>query len=56
MALGPREFVEEVEKYYDLIEQKRKAKKAELNLSANQRLKLSSIDVSEFENEILKLQ
>ncbi|RZL14460.1 MAG: hypothetical protein EOO96_30745, partial [Pedobacter sp.] len=55
MALGPREFVEEVEKYYDLIEQKRKAKKAELNLSANQRLKLSSIDVSEFENEIFEI-
>lgn len=55
MALGPREFVEEVEKYFDIIEQQRKAKKAELNLPANQRLRLSYIDISEFENEVYEI-
>lgn len=55
MALGPREFVEEVEKYYDLIEQKRKAKKAELNLPANQRLRLSLIDIEEVKNEVFEI-
>lgn len=55
MALGSREFVEEVEKYYDLIEQKRKAKKAELNLPANQRLKLSLIDIKDYEDDIFEI-
>ncbi len=55
MALGPREFVEEVEKYFDLIEQKRKVKKAELNIPANQRLKLSEIDISEFEDDVYEI-
>lgn len=55
MALGSREFVEEVEKYYDLIEQKRKAKKEELKLSPNQRLKISLIDIEEYENDIFEI-
>jgi hypothetical protein len=55
MALGSREFVEEVEKYYDLIEQKRKTKKAEMSLPANQRLKLSLIDIEEYESDIFEI-
>lgn len=55
MALGSREFVEEVEKYYDLIEQKRKAKKAEFNLPANQRLKISLIDIDDNKNDIFEI-
>ncbi len=54
MALGPREFVEEVEKYFDLIEQRRKNKKSELGNLAN-RVKLSQIDLDDLKEDIIEI-
>ena len=55
MALSPREFVEEVEKYFVIIEQKRKNLRNEKSYHIEQRVRLGSIDVSELKEEIIEI-
>ncbi|MFN8671230.1 MAG: hypothetical protein U0457_03995 [Candidatus Sericytochromatia bacterium] len=55
MALSPREFVEEVEKYFNIIEQNRKKIKNERTYHADQRVRLGSIDVSSLKEEIIEI-
>jgi hypothetical protein len=55
MALGPREFVEEVDKFFDVIEQRRNTKRTEAGISPTQRIKFGQIDLSDINNELVEI-
>lgn len=55
MALGPREFVEEVDKFFDIIEQRRNTKRTETGILPSQRIKFGQIDLADLKNELVEI-
>lgn len=55
MALGPREFVEEVEKFFDIIEQRKNAKKNIFGKPSARRIKFGQVDLADIKNDLLEI-
>lgn len=55
MALSPREFVEEVNKYFGILEQKRKNIKVENNYGVDHRVVLGDLDLSDIKSELFEI-
>jgi len=55
MALSPRQFVEEVEELYKLIEEKLNKKKTELGLLPSERVRFGQVDFSNIKDKLLEI-